>query len=116
MSPGNTAKDDPRSSAMISRVRRWLDRRRSLKEATRRITEQKTAAIEKAIAEFRRRHAIDPMGAHVLTLDADTTIVRVMYLTNRRPPDRAWYAVSHRDNDVRELSSADVERWETKWR
>lgn len=101
---------------MTGRVRRWFERRRRLKAATRRIAEQKSAAIEKAVAEFRRRHAIDPMGAHVLKLEADTAIVRVMYLTNRRPPDRAWYAVSHRDNDVRELSSADVERWETKWR
>lgn len=101
---------------MIARVREWLERRRRLKQATRRLAEQKSAAIEKAIAEFRRRHAIDPIGAHVLTLDADTTIVRVMYLTNRRPPDRAWYAVSDRDNDVRELSFADVARWETKWR
>lgn len=73
-------------------------------------------AIEKAIAEFRRRHAINPMGARVLKLEADTTIVRVMYMTHRRPPDRAWYAVSHRDNDIRELSSADAARWETKWR
>lgn len=101
---------------MIGRVRRWLERRRRLKEATRRVAERKSVAIEKAIAEFRRRHAIDPIGAHVLALDADTTIVRVMYLTNRRPLDRAWYAVPHRDNDVRELSSADAARWETKWR
>jgi hypothetical protein len=116
VSQGNTAKSNPRGAAMIGRIRTWLERRRSIKEATRQVAERKNAAIEKAIAEFRRTHATRPMGAHVLKLEADTTIVRVMYMTKRRPPDRAWYAVSHLDNDVHELSSADAARWETPWR
>ncbi|HEY0232786.1 MAG TPA: hypothetical protein VGC55_16175 [Dokdonella sp.] len=102
---------------MIGRVQAWLARRRRRREAIRQVAERKNVAIEKAVAEFRRVHATRPMGARILKLGADTTIVRVMYLTTRRPPDRAWYAVSHHDNDVRELSYADAARWErTPWR
>ncbi len=34
------------------------------------------------------------MGAHVLRLDANEAVVRVMYISDHIPPDRAWYAVS----------------------
>jgi hypothetical protein len=44
----------------IGCVRAWLDKRR-----------QKRAAIERALAEFRRTRGRAPIGAHVLRLEED---------------------------------------------
>ena len=55
------------------------------------------------------------MGAHVLRLDANEAVVRVMYISDHIP-DRAWYAVSRGDCTVRELSFDDVAGIESPWR
>jgi hypothetical protein len=56
------------------------------------------------------------MGAHVLRIDGDEAIVRVMYMTDHIPPARAWFAVPKTDAAVRELSFEDVASLETPWR
>jgi hypothetical protein len=43
-------------------------------------------------------------------------VVRVMYMTNHIPPDRAWFAVSEMDASVRELTFRDVAGLERPWR
>ena len=92
-------------SAMIDRLRSWLDSRR-----------RKPVVVERALAEFRRTRTASPMGAHVLRIDSDDAIVRVMYMTGRRPPERAWFAVSRTGALVRELSFEDVASIESPWR
>ena len=39
-----------------------------------------------------------------------------MFVTNRVPPDRAWFAVSLVGDTIRELSFDDVEAFELPWR
>jgi hypothetical protein len=56
-----------------------------------------------------------PIGGHVLRLDAQEAIVRVMYMTDHMPPDRAWFAVSE-SGAIRELTFDDVAGLETPWR
>lgn len=56
------------------------------------------------------------MGGYVLRHDPQETIVRIMYVTNRIPPDRTWFAVSELDATVRELSFNDVAHLESPWR
>jgi hypothetical protein len=56
------------------------------------------------------------MGGHVLLLAPHETIVRVMFVTDHIPPDRAWFAVSETDATVRELSFEDVAHLEGPWR
>lgn len=94
-------------AAMLTRLRTWLAARRTMQLA-------KQHAVAQALAEFRRTRDMPPMGAHVLRLDAGETIVRVMFLTNHIPPDRAWFAVSQ--TGVRELSFDDVAPLESPWR
>jgi hypothetical protein len=71
-------------------------------------------AVVQATAEFRRTREIAPMGAHVLRLDEHEAIVRVMFLSNHIPPDRAWFAVLQAG--VREFSFDDVAPLESPWR
>jgi len=49
----------------------------------------KQAAIERALKSFRETHGLAPVGGHALSHDAQRTIVRVMYMTDHIPPDRA---------------------------
>jgi hypothetical protein len=77
---------------------------------------RKAEAIERALAEFRRTRGATPMEAHTLRLDGDEVIVRVMYMSDHRPPDRAWFAVPRVGGQVRELAFADVASLETPWR
>jgi hypothetical protein len=90
---------------MLTRLRAWREERR-----------RKDAAIRRAIDEFRKRRGFAPMGGHVLRLGPKETIVRVMYLTDHIPPDRAWFAVSEINGSVRELTFTDVADWESPWR
>jgi hypothetical protein len=90
---------------MIGRVRAWLGERR-----------RKRAAIERALAEFRRTRGTAPIGAHVLRLEEEEAIVRVMYVTNHIPPNRAWFAVPRTGANVRELAFEDVAAIESPWR
>ena len=76
----------------------------------------KRAAIERALAEFRRTRGTAPIGAHVLRLEEDEAIVRVMYMTNHIPPERAWFAVRRTGAAVRELGFEDVTGIESPWR
>jgi DUF1009 family protein len=85
-------------------------------KAWRATRQRKDAAIRRAIEEFREKRGFAPMGAHVLRLDPQETIVRVMYLTNHIPPDRAWFAISHATGIVRELAFKDVADLESPWR
>ena len=56
------------------------------------------------------------IGAYVLRLEEDEAIVRVMYMTNHRPPDRAWFAVPWTGAAIRELGFEDVAAIESPWR
>ena len=67
------------SPKMLARLRAWRVRR-----------QHKDAAIRRAVQDFRETRGFAPMRAHVLRLHPEETIVRVMYLTNQIPPDRAW--------------------------
>jgi len=90
---------------MIGRVRTWLAERRV-----------KAGVIERGLAEFRKTRGAAPMGAHVLRFEGDEAIVRVMYMTDHIPPDRAWFAVPRVSGPVRELAFADVAYLESPWR
>jgi len=78
---------------MLARLKAWRTERR-----------RKDAAIRRALQEFRERRDFAPMSAHVLRRGPEETIVRVMYLTNHIPPDRAWFAISNTTGDARELA------------
>ena len=93
------------ASRMIGRVRTWLDERR-----------RKRSAIVRALAEFRRTRGTAPIGAHVLRFEEDGAIIRVMYMTNHIPPDRAWFAVPRTGANVRELAFEDIAAIESPWR
>jgi hypothetical protein len=77
---------------------------------------RKAELMKRALAEFRRTRVEVPMGAHVLRLDGDEAIVRVMYMTDHIPPDRAWFAVPRVGGLVRELAFDDVASLESPWR
>lgn len=72
--------------------------------------------MQRALRHFELSRGIRPMGAHVLDFNSREAIVRVMFVTNRIPPERAWYAVSLSDETIRELSFDDVEYLESHWR
>jgi hypothetical protein len=93
------------SPKMLVRLRAWRVER-----------QRKEAAIRCALQAFRDKRGFAPMGAHVLRLDPEETIVRVMYLTNHIPPDRAWFAISNATGAVRELAFRDVANLESPWR
>jgi hypothetical protein len=97
---------------MFGRLTAWLQERRGKQEERR----AKQAAIERAVQTFRKTRGVVPMGGHALSHDSQLTIVRVMYLTDHVPPNRAWYAVSGHDGEVRELSFSDVAHLEGPWR
>lgn len=90
---------------MLGRVKAWLQERHS-----------KQAAIERALGTFRETRGAVPMGGFVLRHDPRQTIVRVMYMTDHIPPNRAWFAVPRDDSEVRELSFDDVAHLESPWR
>jgi len=90
---------------MLARLRAWRAERR-----------RKDGAIRRALQEFRARRGIAPMGAHVLRLTPEEAIVRVMYLTDHIPPNRAWFAISILTGDIRELTFKDVADLELPWR
>jgi len=95
----------PLSVPGLQAVRTWrLTRRR------------KEAAIRRALAEFRARRGAIPVRGHVLLLAPHETVVRVMFFTDHRPPDRAWFSVSETDATVRELPFEDVAHLEGPWR
>jgi hypothetical protein len=97
---------------MLEHVRAWLQGRRARLQERR----NKQAAVERALARFRETHGVVPINGYALAHDAQRTIVRVTYLTDHIPPDRAWFAVSGNDDEVRELSFNEVARLETPWR
>jgi hypothetical protein len=90
---------------MFARVKAWRAERRC-----------KDDAIRRAVQEFGKRRGFAPMGAHVLRTESQETIVRVMYLTDHIPPDRAWFAVPKINGVIRELTFTDVARFESPWR
>jgi hypothetical protein len=63
------------SPKVLARLRAWRVQR-----------QHKDAAIRRALQEFRAKRSIAPMGAHVLRLGPEETIVRVMYLTHTYRP------------------------------
>jgi hypothetical protein len=77
---------------------------------------RKDRAIRCAIRKFRASRGFAPLGGHVLHIDDGRAIVRVMYATNRIPPDRAWFAVPATGAAVRELAFEDIAYLETAWR
>ncbi len=68
------------------------------------------------MAEFRRTRSQAPTGAHVLSSTATEDVVRVMYIANHIPPDRAWFAVPSAEGPVRELTFEEVSYVERPWR
>ena len=94
-----------RALKMLARLGAWRVERR-----------RKDGAIRRALQVFRERRGVAPMGAHVLRLTPEEAIVRVMYLTNHIPPDRAWFAISIITGEVRELAFKDVAELESPWR
>jgi hypothetical protein len=90
---------------VLSRVKDWLQERRS-----------RQAAIGRALKHFCDTRGAAPMGAHALSHDPQRTIVRVMYMTDHIPPNRAWFAVSANDGEIRELSFDEVAHLEGPWR
>lgn len=90
---------------MLGRVKAWLQERRN-----------KQAAIDRALGTFHETRGAVPMGGFVLRHDERQTIVRVMYMTDHIPQNRAWFAVSREDGEVRELSFDDVAHLESPWR
>jgi hypothetical protein len=89
---------------VLARLRAWRVER-----------QRKDTAIRRALQEFRAKRGLAPMGAHVLRLGSEETIVRVMYLTHHIPADRAWFAVSTTTGAVRELAFNDVANLESPW-
>jgi hypothetical protein len=93
------------SPKMLARLRAWRVER-----------QRKEAAIRRTLQEFRDKRGFAAVGAHVLRLDPEETIVRVMYFTNHIPPDRAWFCISNTTGTVRELAFHDVANLESPWR
>jgi len=93
------------SPKMLARLRAWRVKR-----------QRKDAAIRRAVQEFREKRGFAPMSAHVLRLRSQETIVRVMYLTNHIPPERAWFVISNTTDVARDLAFEDVADLETPWR
>jgi hypothetical protein len=77
---------------------------------------QNITAIRRAMQRFESVMGFRAMGGHVLRTNPGEVIVRVMYMTDRIPPDRSWFGVSTKDESIRELSFAEVESLETPWR
>jgi hypothetical protein len=90
---------------MLKQLKKWFKAR-----------QRRASAIRRAIIEFQNSHGANPMGGCVIHDDAQGTIVRVMYMTDHIPPDRAWFAVSEEDHPIRELSFDDVCKFESPWR
>jgi hypothetical protein len=57
-----------------------------------------------------------PMGAHVLRISESEAVVRVMYMADHKPPDRAWFSVPEAGGPVHELAFEDVASLESPWR
>jgi hypothetical protein len=89
----------------LARVRAWRAAQR-----------RRQAVVPRALQEFRARRGYAPMNGYVLHLGPGKAIVRVTYMTDHIPPDRAWFSVSEVDSAVRELTFADVAHLETPWR
>lgn len=60
---------------MLARLRVWRAERR-----------RKDRAVRRAVEAFQERRHFASMGGHVLRLDLDHSIVRVMYVTDHIPP------------------------------
>lgn len=90
---------------MLGRLRRLRARR-----------QRERTAVRRALRAFRSSRGTAPLTAHVLHMDARETVVRVAYMTDRVPPDRAWYVISEDDHSAREVAFGDVAHWETVWR
>src|SRR5262245_58547811 len=101
---------------MLGRLRAWIDERRRRHRARLDERDRRDLAMARAILAFRHARQRDSVGAFVLRSDATEVIVRVMYMTDHIPPDRAWYAVPHDGGAARELSYDDVAAIETPWR
>ena len=66
---------------------------------------------------FEKLHGAQPViGSHVLSSNSKETIVRVMYMAGRIPPDRAWFVVPQDGGEVRELPFDAVAELESPWR
>jgi hypothetical protein len=87
----------------------WIRARRAAQR-------RKGEATRRAVEEIRTRRGVIPIGGHVLCLEAEETIVRVMYMTDHMPPDRAWFAVPASGGAIRELTFDDVAGLESTWR
>ena len=94
-------------------MRTWLEaRRRKL-----RARQRKKAAERRVCEAFERSRGFVPMGSRVLRVGEEQSIVRVLYLTDHLPPDRAWFTVSDDGLAVRELAFDEVREFEKEpWR
>jgi len=98
-----------RALQLIANIRRYLalrKERRATREAAERL---KDAAAARACRHFEASRGRAAMGGHVLAVGTDEIVVRVMYLTDHIPPDRAWFAVPRDGVGLpRELAWEDV--------
>ena len=78
---------------LIANIRRYLALRKERRAAREAIEHLKAAAGARACRHFEASRGREAMGAHVLAVRPEEIVVRVMYLTDHIPPDRAWFAV-----------------------
>ena len=61
-------------------------------------------AIQRSLRRFAAGPQRSAAGATIVRRDTDYVIVRVMYVTDRIPPERVWYLVPDDGAELRELS------------
>ena len=102
---------------LFNAIRSWLAARRETRAQRLAIAARHELAMRRAVDRFVELRQRDVMGAHVLGEEAGKVIVRVMYLTDHIPPDRAWFAVPATSEVPRELRFEEVQHLETgPWR
>jgi hypothetical protein len=91
---------------MVAAVRAWVARRR-----------RRRVAIRRALSAFQLPGGARLMGGTILAEQADLVIVRILYLTDHIPPNRAWFAVPDSGSPPSELTFEQVESLESgPWR
>ncbi len=98
-------------------VRVWLDGLRTKRNSRLETQQRKEKAMHQALIRFQELYKRRAIDGFVLGVNSDEeTIVRVMYMQDRIPPSRAWFAVSRDGSEIRELSFDVVAELEAPWR
>jgi hypothetical protein len=100
-------------TSVLERMQRWLGARRWKLEARQR----KKVAIRRACEAFEKSRGIVPMNGYVIHAGEGRTIVRIMYSSDRIPPDRTWFAVPDDGSSARELDADEALKFDKAlWR